>query len=168
MLFLAYRCQARTAAIQWTWEMPLMVILWVIRALSWTKSFENNLTSQRHEVATRGKQGNEEASSSGRERWSCVDLVSTISLRQASKISTKYSVEVGFPQESGRPHNPPAGHVTVSETFLKFGVRFPLYPYFVRILNHYNLTVFQLSPNGWAQMIGLLSSLLSKRWNRLL
>ena len=45
--------------------------------------------------------------------------------------------------------------MTVSETFLKFGVRFPLHPYFRRILNHYNLTVFQVTPNEWAQMIGL-------------
>ena len=45
--------------------------------------------------------------------------------------------------------------MTFSETFLKFGVRFPLHPYFIRILKYYNLTVFQLSPNGWAQMIGL-------------
>ena len=67
----------------------------------------------------------------------------------------KYGVEVMFPQQIGRAHNPPSSHVTVSETFLKFDVRFPLHPYFVRILNHYNLIVFQLSPNGWAQMIGL-------------
>ena len=105
-------------------------------------------------VATRGGQGNEEVTSSGREWWSCVDLISTISLCEADKISRKYGVEVRFPQEIGRPHNPPAGHVTVLETFLKFGVRFSLHPYFVSILNHHNLTVFQLSPNGWAQMIG--------------
>ena len=76
-------------------------------------------------------------------------------MRDASRISKKYNVEVGFPEETGRLHNPPAGHVTVSEAFLKFGVRFPLHPYFVGILSHFNLTVFQLSPKGWAQMIGL-------------
>ena len=43
----------------------------------------------------------------------------------------------------------------VSETFLKFRVWFPLHLYFRRILNHYNLTMFQVMPNGWAQMIGL-------------
>ena len=117
---------------------------------SWTESSRNNSTSQRLSVVTRGGQGNEEMSSSGRERWSCVDLISTISLREADKISRMYSVEVGFPQETGRLHNPPVGHVTVSETFLKFGIRFPLHPYFIRILNYQNLTVFQLSPNGWA------------------
>ena len=102
-----------------------------------------------------GGQENEEVSSSGRERWSCVDLISTISLREADKISRKYDVEVAFSQETGKLYNPLAGHVTVSETFLKFGIRFPLHPYFIRILKYYNLTTFQLSPNGWAQMIGL-------------
>ena len=111
-------------------------------SILWTESSENNLTSQRHEVSTGGEQGNEEVSSSGRERWSCVDLISTISFHQVSKISTKYGVEVEFPQETGRPHNPHDGHVIVLETFLKFGVQFPLHPLFVRILNHYNLTVF--------------------------
>ena len=67
----------------------------------------------------------------------------------------KYGVEVTFPPQTGRAHKPSTGHVTVSETFLKFGVRFPLHPYFVRLLNHYNLIVFQITPNGWAQMIGL-------------
>ena len=45
--------------------------------------------------------------------------------------------------------------MTVLETFFKFGVQFPVHPYFRRILNHYNLTVFQVTPNGWAQMIRL-------------
>ena len=44
-------------------------------------------------------------------------------------------------------HKPHSGHVTVSETFDKFGVRFPLHPYFRRILNHYNLIAFQVMPN---------------------
>ena len=45
--------------------------------------------------------------------------------------------------------------MTVLKTFLKFGVQFPLHPYFRSILNYYNLTVFQVVPNGWAHMIGL-------------
>ena len=67
----------------------------------------------------------------------------------------KYGVEVAFPQQTGRAHKPPTSHVTISETFLKFGVQFPLHSYFIRILNYYNLIVFQITPNGWAQMIGL-------------
>ena len=45
--------------------------------------------------------------------------------------------------------------MTISETFLKFGVRFPLHLYFRSILNYYNLTVFQVTPNRWANMRGL-------------
>ena len=78
-----------------------------------------------------------------------------ISMCEANKISKKYNVEVGFLEETGRLHNPSAGHMTVSEAFLKFGERFPLHPYFVGILSHFNLTVFQLSPKGWAYTIGL-------------
>ena len=98
----------------------------------WTESSQNISTSQRHEVVIGGEQGNGGASSSRCERWSCGDLISTISLREADKIMSLYGVEVGFPQQTGRAHNPPPGYVTVSETFLKFGVRFPLHHYFVR------------------------------------
>ena len=123
--------------------------------VSWTESSQDSSASQRHEVAEGGGQGNGGARSSGRNQWSCVDLISTISLREAIRIAVKYDVEVAFPQQTRRRHNPPSGHVMVLETFLKFGVRFPLHPYFVRILNHYNLIVFQITPNGWAQMIRL-------------
>ena len=91
-------------------------------AILWMESSKNNPTSRRREVITGGEQGNEEVSSLGRERWSCVDLISTISLRQASKISTTYGIEVGFLLETAISHNPPAGHVMVLETFLNFGV----------------------------------------------
>ena len=117
---------------------------------SWIESSGDHPASQEWEFATGRGQDDEEASSLGREQWSCVDLISTISMREASRISKKYGVEVGFPEETGRPHNPHAGQETVSKTFLKFGVRFPLHPYFAEILIHFNLTVFQLSPKGWA------------------
>ena len=52
-------------------------------------------------------------------------------------------------------HRPPTRHVTASDVFLKFRVRFPLHPCFRNILNFYNLIVFQLMPNWWAHMIGL-------------
>ena len=43
----------------------------------------------------------------------------------------------------------------MSEIYLKFGVRFALHPFFVEVLKYYGLTVFQITPNGWAHMIGL-------------
>ena len=54
-----------------------------------------------------------------------------------------------------REHKPPKGHVTASKMFLKFGVHFPLHQFFRDILRFYRLTVFQVTPNGWAHMIGL-------------
>ena len=123
--------------------------------ISWTESSQNNSASQGREVTEEGEHDNEEASSLEHEQWSYADLISMISLRKANRIASKYGVEVAFLQQRGRVHKPLTGHVTISETFLKFGVWFPLHPYFRRILNHYNLTVFQVTPNGWAQMIGL-------------
>ena len=34
-------------------------------------------------------------------------------------------------------------------------MRFPLHPFFVKVLEYFGLTVFQITLNGWAQMIGL-------------
>ena len=158
MLFLAYRYRVRIANNQidsrnaFDGDSPghLSPVGGQSPAVSWTESSQDSSASQRHEVAEEGEQGNGEASSSGHEQWSCADLISTISLREATKIATKYGVEVTFPQQIGRAHKPLTGHVMVLETFLKFGVRFPLHSYFIRLLNHYNLTVFQIIPNGWA------------------
>ena len=41
------------------------------------------------------------------------------------------------------------------KVFLKFGVWFPLYLCFRNILNYYKLIMFQVTPNGWAHMIGI-------------
>ena len=43
----------------------------------------------------------------------------------------------------------------MSEAYLKFRVRFPLYPFFVEVIKHFGLTMFQVTPNGWAHMIRL-------------
>ena len=59
------------------------------------------------------------------------------------------------PHELDRVQKPPKRHMTASEMFLKFGVRFCLHRFFKDILRFYELTVFQVMPNGWAYMIGL-------------
>ena len=59
------------------------------------------------------------------------------------------------PNDLERPHTPPDGYVTLSELYLKFGVRFPLHPFFVEVLKYFGLIVFQITPNRWAHMIGL-------------
>ena len=50
---------------------------------------------------------------------------------------------------------PSEGYVIVSESYLKFGVKFPLHSFFIEILQHFGLIVFQVTPNGWAHMIRL-------------
>ena len=58
---------------------------------------------------------------------------------------------------------PPTGHVTASKVFLKFGVRFPFHPCLRNILNFYNVTVFQVTPNGWAHMIRLFGLFVKRK-----
>ena len=60
-------------------------------------------------------------------------------------------------------HTPPAGHVTLSEIYLWFEVRFPLNPFFVAVLRYFGLMVFQITPNGWAHMIGLFGLFVEQR-----
>ena len=88
--------------------------------VSWTESSQNGPASQGHEVIEDGEQGNGGVSSSGRDQWSYADLISTISLCEATKMAVKYGLEVAFPQQTGRVLNPHSNHVTFSKTFLKF------------------------------------------------
>ena len=71
-------------------------------------------------------------------------------------------------QELDKVHKPPRRHVTALETFLKFGVRFPMHRFFRDILRFYGLTVFQVTPNGWAHMIGLFVLFAEKKMAPLL
>ena len=66
--------------------------------ISWTESSQNGLASQGREVAKEEEQGDEEASSSSQGQWSYVDLVSTISLSEANRIASRYSVVIAFLQ----------------------------------------------------------------------
>ena len=59
------------------------------------------------------------------------------------------------PYELERSHHPLDGYITMSETYLKFGVRFPLHIFLIEVLEYFGLTIFQITPNGWAHMIGL-------------
>ena len=59
------------------------------------------------------------------------------------------------PTNLERLHIPSVSHVTLSERYLQFEVRFPLNLFFVEALQYFGLTVFQITPNGWAYMIRL-------------
>ena len=53
-----------------------------------------------------------------------------------------YGLQVIEPTNLERAHTPLAGHVTLSKLYLQFGVRVPLNPFFVAILQYFGLTVF--------------------------
>ena len=74
-----------------------------------------------------------------------------------------YGLNVTEPTDLERVHTPPADHVTPSEIYLRFEVRFPLNPFFVAVLRYFGLMVFQITPNGWAHMIRLFSFFVEQR-----
>ena len=86
---------------------------------------------------------------------SCANLQSTLCTKDLIQIATLYDLEVLMPYELERPHHLLAGYVTLSETYLKFDVSFPLHLFFVEVLKYFGVTVFQVTPNGWTHMIGL-------------
>ena len=73
---------------------------------------------------------------------SCANLRSMIIGEDSVRIAARYDLEVEMPWELERPHHPPEGYVTLSETYLKFEVRFPLHLFFVEFLKYFGLTMF--------------------------
>ena len=86
---------------------------------------------------------------------SCTEDISTLTHAKTKRLADRYQLEVLIPNEFCRPHRPSPSYVTISEAYPKCGVRFLLNLFFREILNYYSLTVFQVTPNGWAHMIGL-------------
>ena len=126
---------------------------------------------QGDEEVTRRKH-EQEASTSSREKEeeeeeevevSCTDIISTIIGEDAQRIASSYDLEVVMPYELERLHRPPTSYITVSEAYLKFRVRFPLHTFFVEVLKHFGLTMFRVTPNGWAHMIGLFGLFVERR-----
>ena len=75
--------------------------------------------------------------------------------KDCTRISQEYGLKVVEPDDTKRPHTPLDGYVALFERYLQFRVRFPLHPFFVEVLEYFGLIVFQITPNGWAHMIGL-------------
>ena len=106
----------------------------------------------RETASTSGRQSEEEEEEVA---VSCGDLQSSITPEGYRRIAQEYGLEVTVPDDLERPHTPQDRYVALSELYLKFGVRFPLHPFFVKVLKYFGLTIFQITPNGWAHMIGL-------------
>ena len=94
---------------------------------------------------------------------SCGDLQSSLISQDCTRIAREYGLEVVALDDLERPHTPSDGYVALSELYLKFGVRFHLHPFFVEVLKYFGLTVFQITPNGWAHMIGLFGLFVKHR-----
>ena len=86
---------------------------------------------------------------------SCEDLQSALTVEESVRIARLYDLEVVLPYKLERLYTPSDGYMIVSDTYLKFGVRFPLHPFFVEVFEYFGLTLFQITPNGWTHMIGL-------------
>ena len=65
---------------------------------------------------------------------SCGDLVSQITSKECMQIARTYGLYVTEPIDLKKAHIPSASHVTLSEIYLRFGVRFPLNPFFIAVL----------------------------------
>ena len=86
---------------------------------------------------------------------SCGDLQSLITSEECTRIALMYGLYVVEPTNLERLHIPPTSYVTLSERYLQFGVRFPLNSLFIEVLQYFSLTIFQITPNGWAHIIWL-------------
>ena len=73
--------------------------------------------------------------------------------KECTQISREYGLKVVKPDDTERTHTPVNGYVALAERYLQFGVRFPLHPFFVEVLEYFGLTVFQISqrmgPHDW-------------------
>ena len=79
---------------------------------------------------------------------SYANLKSAITKEDSVRFTAHYGLEVVIPYELERAHHPPEGYGTLSGTYLKFRVRFPLHLFFVDVLKYFRFTVLQVTPNG--------------------
>ena len=115
-------------------------LLWSPRPRSlharWTKESQDLYASWRPPWGRMNEEEGEEEV-----EVSCTDLRSMITGEDSVRIAARYGLEVLMPYELKRSHHPPEGYVTVSKSYLKFGVKFPLHLFFLEILRHFGLTV---------------------------
>ena len=114
-------------------------------------NFRQELASRQDDAvegSSRPVEGHEEAmpTSSGHLEWSCAHNTSTLIIQDAHRLAKRYGLEVDMAIEVHRVHKPPKGYAMLLESFLKFGVQFPLKQFFRDIFCFYGLTVFQVMP----------------------
>ena len=82
-------------------------------------------------ASTSGRQVDDEAEEVA---VNCGNLESLITSKECTLIARMYGLQVIEPTDLERPYIPSIGHVTLSESYLQFGVRFPLNLFFVEVL----------------------------------
>ncbi|XP_062104778.1 uncharacterized protein LOC133816143 [Humulus lupulus] len=89
----------------------------------------------------------------GRRPLLASSLVSHVSPNKLKAIMKHYRAPPEYalhvPQETCRADRPKLGFVALSEQILKAGGTIPLHPFFVAVLNYFDLAPLQLSPNSW-------------------
>ncbi|KAL2532188.1 Uncharacterized protein Adt_05539 [Abeliophyllum distichum] len=63
--------------------------------------------------------------------------------------------KVGGSGPEERADDPPEGFVAIYEPAIQQGLRLPMHPFFHEVLKDWNLAPFQITPNGWGQMVAL-------------
>ena len=76
-------------------------------------------------------------------------------LRGFCFIPGEFHTVLARPQE--RVHNPPVGGLGIYEEALKAGLRFPLPPFVVKLVDRFALSLAQIAPNSWRYIVGFLS-----------
>ena len=76
-------------------------------------------------------------------------------LRGFCFILSEFHMALARPQE--RVHNPPTGGLGIYEEALKAGLRFSLYPFVVKLVDRFVLSLVQIVPNSWCYIVGFLS-----------
>ena len=80
-------------------------------------------------------------------------LVSHVSENKLREIVKHYRVPLEYtlytPSNTCRADCPSSSFVALSEHILKAGGTIPLHPFFVAVLNYFDLAPLQLAPNGW-------------------
>ncbi|CAO2821441.1 unnamed protein product [Amaranthus hypochondriacus] len=102
----------------------------------------------------RHKAGNGPANYFIRPQWSAT-LDKDLSL-----IKTKWALPDGYslvkPRAKESVLDVPEGCIAIYKDAMETGLRFPLHPFAVEVLNAYNITVSELYPNGWGCMVAFI------------
>ncbi|CAI9115460.1 OLC1v1016364C1 [Oldenlandia corymbosa var. corymbosa] len=90
-----------------------------------------------------------------------LDFVSTIdSVDKVENLRSKYdlpsALKARAPLGNERANSPPRGRITVYDRFMHLGLRFPLYPLFEEIVQHYRTPLARFTPNLITFVLGLV------------